>query len=65
MKERTATPAEMRKMLESVDSLKKGMVAFVPIPIIPELDGENGERLYAIFKNRITAILTHDCQGSA
>ena len=65
MKTKTATPVEMRKVMKAVYDFKKAGIAFVPVPIIPEIDGENGERLWANFNRRVMVLVTSDCRGSA
>ena len=48
-----ASPVEMRKSLVIVDSLKKGMIKFIPIPV---LDEEDHGRLVDILSNRLYLI---------
>lgn len=48
-----ASPVELRKALEVVETLKKAGVLFVPMPV---LNKEDHERLIADFKVRLESI---------
>lgn len=49
-----ASPAEMRKALEVVDTLKKGGILFVPVPVMGDKDHQN---LISILDYRLEAII--------
>lgn len=45
-----ASPVEMRQMLEAVEGFKKGMLRFVPMPV---LNSEDNKKLLGLMASRL------------